>query len=65
MTDNTPPGASNLIDAPYNDDEISCPECDEGVDRDNYECIYCDGKGVISEYEYKMVKSLERDESDL
>ena len=56
---------STLIDLPENDDSISCPECDEGLDRDNFECYCCDGIGVVSEYHYNDIKSLERDESDL
>lgn len=46
-------------------DEMSCPECEHGEDRDGIECIYCDGIGVVSEYHYNDIKSLERDESDL
>ena len=56
---------SSLIDLPENDDEIFCPECEDGLDRDNELCYYCNGIGVISEYSYNDIKSLERDESDL
>ena len=56
---------SALIDLPENDDSVTCPECDDGTDRDGRECIYCDGIGVVSEYHYNDIKSLERDEQDL
>ena len=56
---------SALIDLPENDDSITCPECDDGLDRDGNVCFYCDGIGVISERYYNDMKSLEREESDL
>ena len=65
MTDNYPPGAKYDINAPYNDDTIDCPECDDDLNRDGYVCYYCSGRGVVSKYNYNMIKRLERDESDL
>ena len=56
---------SALLSLPENDDTMECPECDEGLDRDNKLCYYCNGIGVISEYSYNDIKSLERDEQDL
>lgn len=56
---------STLIDLPENDDTMDCLECDNGLDRDGELCFYCNGIGVISEYSYKDIKSLERDESNL
>lgn len=52
MTENTPPGAANDIEAPYNSDEVPCIECDNGQDEFG-NCWYCGGKGVVSEREYK------------
>ena len=48
---------SALISLPENDDTMDCPECDNGVDRDNELCYYCNGIGVISEYSYNDIKS--------
>ena len=56
---------SSLIDLPENSDDIFCPECEKGKDRDEYVCYYCDGLGMVSERHYNDIKSLERDESDL
>lgn len=50
--DNYPPGTSNLIEAPYNSDEMPCPECVDGYSESEI-CWFCDGASVISEMEYK------------
>ena len=55
---------SALIDLPENDDSVTCPECDDGTDRDGRECIYCDGIGVVSEREYKEQIRVEQEDFD-
>lgn len=57
-----PPGAKNRTDAPYNDDTIDCPECEDGEDKNGKECTYCEGEGVISEREYQQIKRAEQDD---
>lgn len=64
MENNYPAGAKDRTGAPYNDDSMDC-ECGNVLDSFSCECNYCDGIGVVSEYHYNDIKSLEREESDL
>lgn len=43
-------------------DEIFCPECDDGEDKNGEECTYCEGVGAISEREYQRIKRAEQDD---
>lgn len=52
---------NTLLDLPENDDSMDC-ECDNGIDRDQNACYYCNGTGVVSEREYKHLKELEQQE---
>ncbi|KKL95759.1 hypothetical protein LCGC14_1851350 [marine sediment metagenome] len=52
---------NTLLNLPENDDSMDC-ECDNGIDRDGYECTYCEGIGTISEREYQQIKRAEQDD---